>query len=91
MVLVILTTVFVAGLIYKRVSKRRAQKQVRMFSSQYYSMAYAASVCGGSLGYQISCLGFCCQQSSGCDGRDSLSPGRSDDYREGSDDYQEGI
>ena len=48
MVVVILATLVTTVFIYKRLSKRRAQKRVRMFSSRYYSMAYAASVCGES-------------------------------------------
>ena len=47
MVVLILATVVVAGLVYKRFTKHRVQKRVWMFFSRYYSMAYAASVCGG--------------------------------------------
>ena len=48
MVVIILTTVIVGVFVYRRVKKRRAKKRVRMFSSRYYSMAYAASVCAGT-------------------------------------------
>ena len=41
---VIVLTVIVVGLVYKRYSKRRAQKRVRMFLSRYYLMAHPASI-----------------------------------------------
>ena len=41
---VIVLTVIVVGLVYKRYSKRRAQKRVRMFLSRYYLMAHPTSI-----------------------------------------------
>lgn len=67
MVVIILTTVVVGVFVYRRIKRRRAKKRVRIFSFRYNSMAYAASVCGELLGYQISFPGPCRQQY--CPGR----------------------
>jgi hypothetical protein len=69
MVVIILATVFVAGLVYKRYTKRRAQKRVRMFLFSILLKCLTPHLF--FLGHQISCLESCHQKSSGRDRRDS--------------------
>ncbi len=44
MVVVLLTTIFVGVLVYRRITKRRARKRVWIFSSRSTPMTYAASL-----------------------------------------------